>query len=282
MSRIVHRLFIAGAVALLIAFLSPWGTAAADVARKPDSTADVKPPTHPRPDVRPAPHPDNGRRGIVAITENGDGTTSATRYSPAPGVSEGELFERLKARGVRGLQEPTAMTAAQDDGPCAWWTATTLTCPRAEWARNGHGHPQIYFADHTGAGWPVDASVAKWNEAQGVDSWYRWATCPAVAGSHCVHVFSSNYGATGWTGQVTYQWNSSTTHFIDGTVEVRLNDHYAGNAQENRSNSCHELGHALGLGHNGSTTSCMYTAAIPNPPQFPDGNDFALLADLYA
>lgn len=50
-------------------------------------------------------------------------------------------------------------------------------------------HSQIYFVDRTGVNWRVDVSTYKWNEAQGVDSYYE-TSCPASY-VHCVDVVES-------------------------------------------------------------------------------------------
>ncbi|QFZ19726.1 matrixin family metalloprotease [Saccharothrix syringae] len=270
--------------AALVAATAP-ATAAPDQAAsdgKPGAvTQTTKPPTAPAPTTRPAPQPGvGGDRGVRTVRDLGDGTSETTLYAPAPGITDQQLFDRLKEQGVTGLVDPRAEgVTALDDGACAWWTATTLTCPRVEWARNGHAHPQIYFVDHTSAAWPVDAAVSTWNQAQGVDSWYRWATCPNVGGAHCVNVTNGDFGATGWSTQTT--WQDNGTFFIDGSVRSEFNDYYPRSANAHRKTACHELGHALGLSHNTNESSCLFHANNDIAP-LPDGNDFALLADLYA
>jgi predicted Zn-dependent protease len=58
---------------------------------------------------------------------------------------------------------------------------------------------------------------------------------------------------------------------------VHLNDKYSSSA-DNRGTTCHELGHALGLGHNSSTGSCLYASAVSGTdPQYPNSNDYNTL-----
>lgn len=214
---------------------------------------------------------------VYAVVPGSDGTMSITVYRPAPGVTASALRAALTAQGVAGVQDASTVTAAAL--PCSYGSARTLTCPPDRWARNGYNHPQVYFLDHTSAAWPITEVVPEWNLAIGVDSWYRWYTngCPGN-GTHCVNVYDANYGNTGWTGLTHFNANSSQ-YFIDGSVYSQLNDYYGGTAAQHRNTACHETGHTLGLGHNTSTTSCMYYARTSE--QYPNSNDFSMLHSIY-
>src|SRR5579859_7889009 len=213
---------------------------------------------------------------VYAVVPRSDGTTDVTVYRPAPGVRAADLAASLTAAGVPGVEAPSAQSIAF---PCSYGTARTLTCPPDRWQRNGYGHPQVYFLDHTSSAWPITAVVPEWNLAVGVDSWYRWYTsgCPGN-GTHCVNVYDRDYGATGWTGLTHFSANSSH-YFVDGSVYSQLNDHYSGTAAEHRNTACHELGHTLGLGHATSSTSCMYFVRTSQID--PSSNDFHLLHQIY-
>jgi predicted Zn-dependent protease len=84
-------------------------------------------------------------------------------------------------------------------------------------------------------------------------------------------------------GLTTYQVGSNN-NFVDGKVFVRLNDYpYVVNAAGHRQAACHEQGHALGMGHNTSTSSCLYFQ-ITNATgsQGPNNDDFSLIAGVYS
>jgi hypothetical protein len=213
------------------------------------------------------------------VTNAGKGVTKLAFYQAAPGLTDQQLYQKLKAQGVAGLQDPaTRAFSPQSSWTCRWGTATTLACPQVHWARNGYGHPQIYFVDHTSSAWPVSAAVPVWNEARGVDSWYRWANCPYVRGTHCVGVYNNNYGDTGWAGLTTIEWDSGR-NILDGRVTVYLNDYYPMSGASRRKTTCQQLGHALGMGNNSSANSCLVTGNYT--PSRPNGDDFALIADIY-
>jgi hypothetical protein len=264
------------------AFADPSDGAAPGVPNKSTIVVpDVKPPTQPAPLERPAPRPagEGAQQDVVAVVRGADGNTRVTLYEAAPGISDQRLYQMLRSSGVQGLQDPARRTVGpRTPTTCTWGSATTFECPQVHWSRNGYSHPQIYFVDHSGDAWPVTAAVPVWNEAQGVDSWYRWAHCPAVNGAHCVGVFSGNYGDTGWVGFTSALIDNNRT-FIDTSVGVQLNDFYSITAARRRKSTCHELGHALGMGHNWATNSCLISGAYE--PQRPNGDDFALIADIY-
>jgi hypothetical protein len=220
-------------------------------------------------------------QGVVAIVRGRDGTTQVSEYEPAPGVSDAELYRRLLALGVPGLQAPGVGQGAGtfSSTTCSLGSATTLECPQVHWARNGFAHPQVYFVDHTSSAWPVSTVVPVWNQAHGVDSWYRWQTCPYIAGTHCVGVYNNDYGATGWVGWTNYAFDANR-NLVDSRVTVYLNDHYPITAARHRKSACHELGHVLGLGHNSSSGSCMISGAYETPT--PSAQDFSLVANIYS
>ncbi len=237
---------------------------------------DIKPPTRPaaeRPVSRPADQPD---QEVRSEKRRPDGSVEVVIHTAAPGVTARQLYQRLKARGVQDLVDPATMRV-MDDGSCSWGTATSIECPRIEWSHSGTAHATIYFADHTTSAWPVDAAVNVWNQAQGVDSWYRWDSCPILAGTHCVHVWNANYGDNGEVGTTIYTWRGD--FFVDGTVRIQMNDFYQTTPARKRKSTCHELGHALGLGHNSSAGSCMISGNYETSG--PSADDFNLLRDLY-
>jgi hypothetical protein len=225
---------------------------------------------------------------VAAVTTGANGVTTVALYTPAPGVSGQQLYKKLRAQGVAGLQQPGSVNTtgprARSVSPtglglCGYGTATTMTCPPAHWPRNGFAHPQVYFIDKSSSAWPVVYAVPLWNQAHGVDSSYRYANCPATVGIHCVTATNGNFGDTGWDGLTTMPVDANH-NFLDG-MTVQFNDFYQETATQHRTVACHELGHALGLDHNSSTNSCMF-AGPGAAATTPSGDDYTLLADLYS
>ena len=146
------------------------------------------------------------------------------------------------------------------------------------WAHNGLAHSQIYFVDHTGVKWPVSTVTYKWNQAQGVDSYYE-TSCPG-SNLHCVNVreYNANDGLYGYTA-FPNGWNASQ-HNREG-VYVELNDHTVTTATQAHKTTCHELGHVLGLDHRSTNASCMTQGAAPPISVYPDSHDFAELQSIY-
>jgi hypothetical protein len=79
--------------------------------------------------------------------------------------------------------------------------------------------------------------------------------------------------AEGVTADALY----AARYFVDGTVGIRLNHNYS-SSDDNRGTVCQNIGHALGVGHNSSTSSCMYPYAISGPdPRYPNSADYGLI-----
>jgi hypothetical protein len=274
-----HAATLVGGLALVLSLTVgiPAASAAPAGPGKP-AVPDVKPPLAPTETVRPEAAPATVDAEVTSVTTVGE-ITSVKVYQAAPGVTAKQLHSRLQKAGVAGLRDPAA-PQVKSINTCTWGNATTAECPQIHWARNGFGHPQIYFTDHTSSAWPVTAAVPVWNEAQGVDSWYRWATCPSTSGILCVHVYNDSFGANGWVGETDYSYNTSSRNFVDGSVWVWFNDSYSTSAARKRKTACHELGHALGMGHNSSTGSCLVSGDYT--PSRPNANDFSLIRDIYA
>jgi hypothetical protein len=146
------------------------------------------------------------------------------------------------------------------------------------WAHNGLAHSQIYFVDHTGAKWPVTTATYKWNEAQGVDSYYE-SSCPG-SWLHCVNV--TEYNADDGIYGVTYFPNGwdSAGHNYEG-VYVQLNNFTVTTSTQARKSTQHELGHVLGLAHRFDNSSCMTQGEAPPINPLPDAHDFDELYQIY-
>lgn len=103
-------------------------------------------------------------------------------------------------------------------------SASAYHAPGRHWPHEGLTHSQIYFVDYTGPNWPVSSSVYKWNEAEGVDSYYA-STCPNY-NLHCVNVYEYN-AADNHYGYTAIGSIDPSNHFTSGTVH--LNNYYTHN-----------------------------------------------------
>lgn len=224
----------------------------------------------------PAPAVEEAGEGhVFALTRSADGSVTTRSYLPAPGVSVTQLHRSLRAAGVTGLVDPASSEASSTVAAapsCSYGTARPLNgCPPIGWARNGYLNPRIYFKDSSAAIWPAGRAATKWNESTHVRVERTTGSCPG-AGTHCVPVVSSNYGDTDWIGLTTYSY--SDRKFRDGRVDIKFNDFYVRNENMGRAVACHELGHAIGLGHNTSKSSCMYYQVQSPPRMYPTSDDY--------
>lgn len=240
-----------------------------------------------KPGRKPAEQPKGEHKDVISVKKNSDGTiASVTIYDPAPGVTPEELATKLRAQGepnvqVGSLAEASSgdLSLAYDPYACAYGTARTNGCPPSYWSNNGYADPQVRFNDHSSYLWPVDAAVYTWNQTVGIDSYYRWNSCPFQAGARCVDVWSGNYGNNGWQGLTQLSYVPGTTYRIaEQGNAVYFNEYYT--PANYRNTACHELGHALGLAHNISTSSCLYFQSNNSP--YPLGDDHNMLTSVYS
>ncbi len=243
---------------------------------------------------------------VSSFQINSDGSGTVTTYTPPQGLTAEQLYEALQEQGVQGLMPPDSPSASYGAvGPtaltsCAYGTSTLFRCSvdtnpahQLHWANNGYAHPQVYFVDHTGSQWPTNVSTYVWNRAHGIDSTYVWGRCPGYRGTHCVNLVDHNYGNSCWQGLTTVSWDSkyniqrASVSFNDynGTGVCRgVRVNYAKNANGYRQDACHEMGHALGMGHNrASSGSCLFgTITNSGAVLAPSNQDFTLIARLYS
>lgn len=212
---------------------------------------------------------------VYATGKDRAGNTTVTIYDPAKGVTPDQLRQKLRSNGVTGVldkgQAPpanktSAALACLSEGTARQW------CDH-QWDYGAYNDPQIYFLDSSTSAWPVVASVTEWNRATGIDSFWKSGSSACPSGVHCVTVANGAYGATGWYGQTT--WTPNT----QGPVAVKLNDSYTLTANEHRTVACHELGHALSLNHNTSTSSCLYSGTYIS--LVPNTDDYNILPKIY-
>jgi predicted Zn-dependent protease len=88
---------------------------------------------------------------------------------------------------------------------------------------------------------------------------YGSSTCKGRY-SQIIYAVDNYYGAKGWNGTTYYggfDWGKTTsgwwTYFMRSGVTVKFNQSYPNNEFGWEHITAHELGHALGLGHEGDT-----------------------------
>ncbi len=114
------------------------------------------------------------------------------------------------------------------------------------WAHTAHRWPVVYVEDHTDQHWSIAASVKTWG------SGLRMGTCRTGAG--CIRITSPTRGSAAPLGQ-TYVY-ASGTRITSATIKMNASDE-AQPASVRKVAAQHEIGHALGLGHDTSHHSVM-------------------------
>ncbi|HKD96769.1 MAG TPA: matrixin family metalloprotease [Micromonosporaceae bacterium] len=222
---------------------------------------------------------------VMAGHVNPDGSGWLVVYKPVSGISPERFYRQLKAAGVRDLIDPALRVSPADPQQCFHGTAFAMKdgiCPPKTWTYQGHPRPIVYFRDYTGVSWPVQAAVQTWNTSVAIDSHWIASEVQCPSNTHCVPVMDGAHGKSGnWANAcalTSVRWDSAN-HYVDGAIAVNFNDSYGTDVcGTHRSTACHELGHALGLSHNTSKTSCLY----PNGPaaDTPNSDDFWVLANM--
>jgi hypothetical protein len=222
---------------------------------------------------------------VISTQTLPDGTVRVDTYTPAPGVTAEQLAASLREQGKVNVVVDRHVATEQTDphaagaDDCSYGQARSVTCPVSYWTNMTRANPVVVFNDHAGAQWPTDNAVYKWNTTPNIDSWYRWNYCPQYENVHCVDVHSANYGATGWYGNTTHYYVPPLYGRIVG-AHVELNDYYGTPGTTRNAVVTHELGHALGLGHNMWSGDVMYYAN--GPREDIGGENPALLASIYS
>ncbi len=174
-----------------------------------------------------------------------------------------------------------AITAASVLAPAGAWASHSIkdgSSRSVHWSRSGTTLTQAYFVDYTGPRWPVGRSVSKWNESTKVKSYYQTTTSGCSSASvNCIGVYEYTQ-VDGDYGYAELAWDADA-HFIEGRVKVHLNNAIKTTAADDRMTVCHELGHALGLAHWNSSTSCMWQDGYEL--MYPNKHDYDRLATVY-
>jgi Matrixin len=206
---------------------------------------------------------------LTIRTANPDGSGVVQTYTVEQGTSLA-LLKQLQARGaVSAGTQVVPMSPDPGEDCSGYGTSTFLTtsstyCTPLRWPKFGAAEADVTVADYTPAAWPVKASANEWSTVDGINLWWR-TSC--VGGMGCIQV-DNVWTSEAWHGSTTTGYNS------DGYITysyIQVNDRFSG--VENRSTTCHELGHAIGLDHNSSTSSCMYGYSIGGGNKYPTADD---------
>lgn len=130
----------------------------------------------------------------------------------------------------------------------------------------------LSVADRT-TPFPVDDRTWKWDSGlTSLHLTYRWWDCSSPHG--CIMVWDDYNLPSGTYGITEMQ------RYADGSLRganVRMNPNTAVTAAQRSKTTCHELGHALTLGHHPDmnyTASCMRSGAAPPISNNPDWHDY--------
>lgn len=232
------------------------------------------------------PLPGESAAEVVSHEKLSDGSMRVDFYTLAAEADPEKVADSLRKDGRKNVEvrwhrpQPSTDAEVQPMGPgdCTYGQAHSFSCPNSWWTNLGRRNPVILFNDHSGDTWPTTNAVYKWNQTPNIDSWYTWNNCNQGA-VHCVNVWSSNYGATGWIGHTYLIWTYTGPGQIRD-ADVWLNDYYTGTYFTRNNVVTHELGHVLGLGHNDYSNDVMYYLA--NRREDIGGENPALLAQIYS
>lgn len=121
------------------------------------------------------------------------------------------------------------------------------------WVHGPHTFGSVQVEDHTGDFWPVTASTSSWG------SGYHYGRC---YNSQCVRVYETDDGDNGVVGETYYDSHQTSAGQRFSSVTIYMNDFYGRqySSTQRQEAITHELGHALGLGHDsGSGRGVMYS-----------------------
>lgn len=150
------------------------------------------------------------------------------------------------------------------------------------WDKFGTARAYVRYVDYSGSAWPVVAAFNSWNANPRLAMGYY--TNPSSCGGHCVNtaaispandplnVLGSN--CSGVLGYTTTGSIGGRNHFTEA-LRIRFNNSCNSvlTQSQRRTIVCHEMGHSVGLDHQGVTSSCMYTGGYLS--NTPNAHDFS-------
>jgi len=150
---------------------------------------------------------------------------------------------------------------------------------QARWYRGSNREVTVYL-EKTRVGatnWTyLKRAGAEWSRSRRVRIVFV-NRCPSTL--YCVKVYDGRWNKP-MAGWATLNRDPRTNYAWYGSLH--LNNRYLTSSAARRKAACHELGHAIGLGHRRSGRTCMRDDGFRTMYGHPDGHDFGSLWTIYA
>lgn len=114
----------------------------------------------------------------------------------------------------------------------------------------------VYVENHAGRLWDVHRAAESIDNGSRLNLISVWR-CPP--NTQCIRVFARATMPGNTVGKAVIVWSGTRTIRVDVYLDRRWSRHQS--YRTRLGLACHELGHAVGLGHSSSRGSCMYPTA---------------------